>query len=279
MKKWFVTAVVVCLAALICAPVVLVFFGSLKSGNELADSLRPVLSDADGSINWTLFPCYPTLSHYSKLLFRMPEFFTVFWNSVKIVSFIIAGQLIVSVPAAWAFAVYRWKGRGILFTLYVMLMLLPFQVTMLPSYLVMNGMHLMDTQASVILPAIFSTFPVFLIYRGFTAVPKEMLEAARVDGAGEFRIFWNVGIPLGSPGILSAIILGFLDAWNMMEQPLAFLKDKTLWPLSLYLPEIGPEQAGTALAASVVTLVPAVFVFAAGQDYLAKGIVASGIKE
>lgn len=279
MKKWFVTAVVVCLAALICAPVVLVFFGSLKSGNELADSLRPVLSDADGSINWTLFPCYPTLSHYSKLLFRMPEFFTVFWNSVKIVSFIIAGQLIVSVPAAWAFAVYRWKGRGILFTLYVMLMLLPFQVTMLPSYLVMNGMHLMDTQASVILPAVFSTFPVFLIYRGFTAVPKEMLEAARVDGAGEFRIFWNVGIPLGSPGILSAIILGFLDAWNMMEQPLAFLKDKTLWPLSLYLPEIGPEQAGTALAASVVTLVPAVFVFAAGQDYLAKGIVASGIKE
>ena len=280
MRKWFVTVVVFCLAALVCAPVVLVLFGSLKSGNELADSLRPVLSGAEGSggIQWTLLPCYPTISHFSKLLFRMPEFFTVFWNSVKIVALVIAGQLLVAVPAAWAFAVYRFRGRGILFTLYVMLMLLPFQVTMLPSYLVMNGMHLMDTQASVILPAVFSTFPVFLIYRGFTSVPKEMLEAARVDGAGEFRIFWKVGIPLGSPGILSAIILGFLDAWNMMEQPLAFLKDKTRWPLSLYLPEIGPEQAGTALAASVVTLVPAVFVFAAGQDYLEKGIVAAGVK-
>ncbi len=281
MRKWFVTVVVFCLAAFVCAPVVLVFIGSFKGGNELADSLRAVLSDVDGGegIRFTLLPCYPTLSHFSKLLFQMPEFFTVFWNSVKIVALIIAGQLIVAVPAAWAFAVYRWRGRKIYFTLYVMLMLLPFQVTMLPSYLVMNGMHLIDTHSSVILPAVFSTFPIFLIYRGFTAVPKEMLEAARVDGAGEFRIFWSVGIPLGSPGILSAIILGFLDAWNMMEQPLAFLKDKTLWPLSLYLPEIGPGQAGTALAASVVTLVPAVFVFVAGQDYLERGIVAAGVKE
>ena len=158
-------------------------------------------------------------------------------------------------------------------------MLLPFQVTMLPSYLVMNKMNLMNTQASVILPAIFSTFPVFLIYRSFTSIPKELLEAARVDGAGEFQIFWEIGIPLGSPGLLSAIVLGFLDYWNMMEQPLAFLKDKTLWPLSLYLPEIGVEQAGMALAASVVTLAPAIFVFVVGQDYLEQGIAASGIKE
>lgn len=279
MRKVFSTVAALFFAVVICAPVVLVLLGSFKSGNELTESLQPVLSDAEGIIKWNLFPNYPTLSHYMKLLFGMPEFFTVFWNSVKIVSLIIAGQLLVSVPAAWAFAVFRWKGKNLLFTLYVMLMLLPFQVTMLPSYLVMNGMHLMNTHASVILPAVFSTFPVFLIYRGFTAVPKEMLEAARVDGAGEFMIFWKVGIPLGSPGILSAIVLGFLDAWNMMEQPLAFLKDKTLWPLSLYLPEIGMEQAGTALAASVVTLAPAVFVFVSGQDYLEQGIAASGIKE
>ena len=155
-------------------------------------------------------------------------------------------------------------------------MLLPFQVTMLPSYLVLNKMNLMDTQAAVILPA---AFPVFLVYRGFTAVPKELLDAARVEGAGEFIVFLKIGIPLGSPGILSAAVLGFLDYWNMVEQPLAFLRDKSLWPLSLYLPEIGLEQAGTALAASVVTLVPAVFVFVVGQDYLEQGIVASGMKE
>lgn len=279
MRKVFAGVAALFLAEVICAPVVLVLLGSFKSGNELTESLRPVLSDAEGMIVWNPFPKYPTLSHYGKLLFGMPEFFTVFWNSVKLVTLILAGQLLVAVPAAWAFAVFRWRGKNLLFTLYVILMLLPFQVTMLPSYLVMNGMHLMNTHASVILPAVFSTFPVFLIYRGFTSVPKEMLEAARVDGAAEFVIFWKIGVPLGSPGILSAVVLGFLDAWNMMEQPLAFLKDKTLWPLSLYLPEIGMEQAGTALAASVITLAPAVFVFVAGQDYLEQGIAASGIKE
>lgn len=279
MKKIVFTILAVCFAGVICAPVVLVVLGSMKSGNELADGLLPVLSDTGEMIRWNLFPQYPTLSHYGRLLFGMPEFFTVFWNSVKIVSLILAGQLLVSVPAAWAFATFRWRGRHLLFTLYVMLMLLPFQVTMLPSYLVINRMHLMNTHASVILPAVFSTFPVFLIYRGFTAIPRELIEAARVDGAGEFMIFWKVGIPLGSSGILSAVVLGFLDYWNMMEQPLAFLKEKTLWPLSLYLPEIGTGQAGTALSAAVVMLIPALFVFVAGQDYLEQGIVASGIKK
>lgn len=280
MKKHTISRlVVVVLAGIVCVPVILVVLGSLKSGNELTDSLSSILADTGEKINWKVLPNYPTLVHYIKLLFWKPEFLTVFWNSIKIVGLILIGQLFVAVPAAWAFATFHWKGRNILFTLYVILMLLPFQVTMLPSYLVMNKMNLMDTQAAIILPAIFSTFPVFLIYRGFTSIPRELLEAARVDGAGEFQIFCKVGIPLGSPGILSAVVLGFLDYWNMMEQPLAFLKDKTLWPLSLYLPEIGIEQAGMALAASVVTLAPAVFVFVMGQDYLEQGIVASGIKE
>ncbi len=125
----------------------------------------------------------------------------------------------------------------------------------------------------------FSTFPVFLIYRSFTAIPRELIEAAKIDGAGELAVFWKVGIPLGSPGILSAVVLGFLEYWNMMEQPLAFLQDKTLWPLSLYLPEVGAGQAGIALAASVIALIPAVFVFVIGQDYLEQGIISSGIKE
>lgn len=270
---------VVVLAGIVCVPVILVILGSFKSGNELADSLSSILANTGEMIDWKLLPNYPTFVHYIKLLFWTPEFLTVFWNSMKIVVWILIGQLFVAVPAAWAFATFRWKGKNIVFTLYVILMLLPFQVTMLPSYLVINNLHLMNTHASVILPAIFSTFPVFLIYRSFTSIPKELLEAARVDGAGEFQIFWRIGIPLGSPGILSAIVLGFLDYWNMMEQPLAFLKEKTLWPLSLYLPEIGVEQAGMALAASVVTLAPAIFVFVMGQDYLEQGIVASGIKE
>jgi len=278
-KKAAAAFLTVFLAAVVCAPVVLVILGSVKSGRELAGSLEPVLTGTGGMIRFKLLPLYPTTRHFIKLLFWTPDFFSVFWNSVRITVFILIGQLLVSVPSAWAFAAFKWKWKNVLFTLYVILMLLPFQVTMLPSYLVLNKMNLMDTQAAVILPAVFSTFPVFLVYRGFTAVPKELLDAARVEGAGEFIVFFKIGIPLGSPGILSAAVLGFLDYWNMMEQPLAFLRDKSLWPLSLYLPEIGLEQAGTALAASVVTLVPAVFVFVVGQDYLEQGIVASGMKE
>ena len=203
----------------------------------------------------------------------------LFWNSIKMVLLILAGQLLVSVPAAWAFAVYKFPFRKILFTLYIVLMLMPFQVTMLSSYLVLDRLHMLDTQGAVILPAIFSTFPVFLIYRGFRGVHPGLLEAGRMDGAGELRLFVMIGLPLGSSGILSAFVLGFLEYWNMIEQPLTFLKNKALWPLSLYLPEIGLNQAGFAFAASVVTLIPALFIFLLGQDYLEQGIAMSGLKE
>ena len=266
-------------AGIICMPVILTVLGSLKSGYELTESLAPVLNGAGGMIEWKLFPLYPTLIHFVKLLIWTPDFFTVFWNSVKIVGAILTGQLVFAVPAAWAFAAFRFKGRKLLFTLYVILMLLPFQVTMLPTYLVLDDMNLMNTHAAVILPAVFSTFPVFLIYRSFTAIPRELIEAAKIAGAGELAVFLKVGIPLGSPGILSAVVLGFLEYWNMMEQPLAFLQDKTRWPLSLYLPEVGTGQAGISLAASVIALIPAVFVFIIGQDYLEQGIISSGIKE
>ena len=117
------------------------------------------------------------------------------------------------------------------------------------------------------------------MYRGFVAIPKDLYEAAKIDGANEWQVFFRVGLPLGSPGILSALVLGFLEYWNMVEQPLAFLSDPSRWPLSLYLPEIDLQRAGVALAASVITLIPAVFVFFMGQDYLEQGIAASGMKE
>ncbi len=104
-------------------------------------------------------------------------------------------------------------------------------------------------------------------------------DAARIDGAGERDIFLHLGIPLGSSGIVSAVVLGFLESWELIEQPLTFLKSKKLWPLSLYLPNISPERAGISFAASVVTLLPALMVFLCGQDYLEQGIVAAAVKE
>ena len=279
MNKAAVKALLLLPGLFFCAPVLFLLSGSILSRQELRESLLPLMADTDQLISWRFFPMYPTFAHYGKLLFQTPQFFVVFWNSMKITVCILLGQLLVGVPAAWAFAVYPFRFRKVLFTLYIVLMLMPFQVTMLSSYLVLNGLGLMNTQEAIILPAVFSTYPVFLVYRGFCSLPKGLIEAARIDGAGEWMIFAKLGLPLASGGILSAMVLGFLEYWSLIEQPLAFLEDQTLWPLSLYLPEISLEQAGYSFVAAVITLIPAVFVFLAGREYLEQGIAASALKE
>lgn len=266
------------LGAVICMPVLMLVSGSLADGLEWKQRAAGYLYDTQEYISWRWIPDYPTLEHFKRLLFYSPAFFKLFWNSIGMTGGILLGQLLIAVPAAWAFAVYRFRGKGVLFSLYVILMLLPFQVTMLSKYLVLQNAGLINTRWAVVLPAIFSTFPVFLIYRSFAGIPAELLEAARVDGAGEWQSFVRVGLPVAQSGILAAMILSFLESWNMMEEPLTFLQDKSLWPLSLYLPEIAMDQAGYACGASVITLAVSLFVFAIFHDALEQGIITSGLK-
>jgi multiple sugar transport system permease protein len=260
-----------------CMPVFILIIGSIADSYEWTERLSALLTGGDGYITWKWIPDFPTIEQYRRLLFYTPEFLVLFWNSIKMVGLILLGQLLIAVPSAWCFAMYSFRGRNILFSIYVMLMLLPFQVTMLSKYLVLRDAGLLDTQWSVILPTIFSTFPVFLIYRSFCGLPKELMEAARIDGAGEWRIFRLVGLPLAQGGVMAAMVLGFLEYWNMMEEPLAFIKDKALWPLSLYLPEISPAQAGFFCCASAVVLTVSLFVFALFKDSLTQGIITSGL--
>lgn len=278
-KQRLVWMLLLFLAGILCLPVFLAANGSIMSNYELEQHLKPVVSQDKSFMTWQILPDYPTLKHYARLLFYMPEFHVVYFNSIKLIVCILTGQCLVAIPAAWSFAVYDFRFRKVLFLIYVILMLIPFQVTMLSSYLVLDCLHLMNTHKAIILPAIFSAFPVFLIYRGFRSIPGQMLDTARIDGAGELQIYLRIGLPLGSAGILSSMVLGFLEYWNLIEQPLAFLKDQSLWPLSLYLPNIGIEEAGYAFAASVLVLIPSALVFALGQDFLEQGIVASVIKE
>ena len=266
------------LAFLVCSPVLFLLTGSLMDPGELSQYLSPILSQGKGYVDWRLVPQSPSLRSYVELLLDSPEFFAMFWNSVRITALILVGQLLVGAPAAWGFARFQFRFRKTLFTLYLILMLMPFQVTMLSSFLVLDSIHLINTQWSVILPAVFSTFPVFLMYRFFRSIPEAILESAKLDTGSAFQIFLNIGLPLGSAGIVSALVLGFLENWNLIEQPLAFLKDKTLWPLSLYLPNIDLAKAGVAFTGSVVTLLPALLVFLSGQDYLEQGITAAAIK-
>lgn len=261
---------------LMVLPFFMLFSGSLMGKQELLENCGAVLADYEGQAGFRLFPLYPTLQAYARLLFDSPEYFTAFWNSVFQVVGVLAGQLAVAVPAAWAFARFHFSGKRILWILYMLLMILPFQVTMVSGYLVLNSLHLMDTRLAVILPGMFSTLPVFILQKTFAGIPSEIIEAARIDGAGDLKIFFHIGIPLGMPGIFSILILGFLEYWNAIEQPMTYLKSKTLWPLSLYLPQMIKGEIMTAFAASIVTLFPAVLLFLAGQESLEQGIALSG---
>ncbi len=260
-------------------PVILTFLLSIQDSDELSKTITPISRFTGSYVKIDYLPQFPTLRHLKDLLLYTPEFYKVFWNSIFIVATILVLQLITAVPASWAFARFKFRGKKLLFNLYVIFMLMPFQVTMLSQYIVLDKLSLMNNRLSIILITVFSTFPVFLIYRGFADIPEDVLDSARIDGANELKVLWHIGLPLGKQGILACMVLCFLDYWNMVEQPLAYLKDKALFPLSLYLPTLGLAQAEQILAASVVTLIPSVLVFIIGQDYLEQGIIATALKE
>lgn len=260
-------------------PVTMMIFNSLMGALELQESYGSVLGTGTGEVSMHLLPKYPTLLPYVELLLDSPDFFVMFWNSCTQVFPVLIGQILIGMPAAWAFGRYRFRGRKPLFLLYMILMVMPFQVTMVSSYLVLSRLNLLDTAYAVILPGVFSTFPVFIMEKFFRSIPDALIEAAKVDGAGPLQIFWQVGAPLGVPGIMSSLILNFLEYWNAIEAPMTFLKTKSKLPLSLYLPEITTDQISVSFAASVIMMLPAVLGFLWGQEYLQQGIIASGLKE
>ena len=271
---WFLMGV---FALIMLLPIWIAVTGAFSSQWELTENLRPVLGNGQGLAKWTLLPQSPTLKSLVQVLLDSPEFFTMFWNSVTITAGILLGQFAIAVPAAWGLAKLHLPRK--LGDLYMVLMLLPFQVLMYPEYLVLKSLGLLNTLWAVILPGVFSAYPVFLLTRFFSAIPEEILEAARLDGAGEWQIFRYIALPLGLPGLLSVGILSFLDAWNLIEQPMTFLKNRALWPLSLFLPETTLTDAGLGFAAALLMLIPALLLFGLCQDALEQGIALPGGRE
>lgn len=267
-----------CVSLLVWVPVWIIFFGAFMDSTEMTAHLAPIFEGSSDFASWVLLPQYPTLQPYVEVLLDTPAFFVMFWNSCKLVFPTFIGHCIIAVPAAWGFARFHFRGKNLIFYTYIILMLMPFQVTMVSSYLALDRIKLMNTIWSVVLPAAFSTFPVFIMIKCFSDIPKEMIEAVSLDGANEFQIFFHIGLPLGFPGVISALVLSFIENWNAIEQPLIFIKDKALWPLSLYLPELSLEQIGLAFVCSILIMLPAVFVFWIGRRYLEEGISTTGIK-
>lgn len=272
-----VLAALACLV--VCAPLVILVAGSLMNDAELAAVLGGVLTPGANPAGIPLVPSSPSLSSYVEVLVDTPAFHVLFGNSAIIAAGALVGQFAVATPAAWALARYRFPGRNALLFVYVLLMMMPFQVVMLPNYLVLNALGINGTLLALILPGTFAAFPVFVMQHFFASIPDALVDSARLDGAGELRIFLRIGVPLGSPGIFAALVLGFFEYWNLVEQPLAFLRDQALWPLSLFQPAITADSVALAFAAAVVAAVPAVLVFLVGKDYLEQGIASTTRKE
>lgn len=267
------------LAFLVWWPLWFMLMGAVQSADELKTTIGPALGMGTGQAVWTLLPSWPTLQPLTELLLDTPDFYLVFWNTCAQVLPQVFGQFLVAAPAAWAFSRLRFRGKNLLFTIYIILMLIPFQVTMAPSYFVFSRLGLMDTVWAVILPGTFSAFPVFIMAKSFDAIPRELLEAARLDGASQWQIYWHIAVPLGRPGILAALVLGFLESWNAVEQPMNFIKNQEAWPISLFLPNISLDNLAFAMGASLIALAPAVVVFRFGQKYLELGIQTSGLTQ
>lgn len=280
MKRRVMSSLILFVLALgVWYPLCMLLTGALTGTGELTQRLSGVLGDTNKLASWSLITFRPTLRHIVELLIDTPEFYRVFWNSVLQSVPSVLGQIAVGAPAAWALSQYSFKGRNALMWLYIILMILPFQVTMASSYIVLNALDFVDTHLAIILPAVFSAFPVFIMTKFFARIPKAVVEAARMDGASELRLFFSIGLPMGAPGMLSAALLGFVECWNTVEQPITFLKMASRYPLSVFLPKTTLQNAGVSFVCALIALLPAVLVFLWGQRYFEQGVVASGIKE
>ncbi|QHT63976.1 carbohydrate ABC transporter permease [Paenibacillus lycopersici] len=266
-------------------PVLLTFTNSLMTQAEIGrnyDLLGRMVDTAHGGrdafVNLKLLPDWLTFAQYAQVLVLSPKYMSMFWHSVLLVVPIVAGQAAVASLAAYAFAKLRFLGRDKLFAVYLMTMLMPFQVTLVPNYLVIDKLGLMNHASAIILPGIFGAFGVFMMRQFMSHIPMAYVEAAKIDGAGHWTIFARIVLPLAKPGLAALAVLLFIDYWNMIEQPLIFLQDKAKQPLSLYLAQINASARGIGFAASVLYMAPAVLLFLYAESYFVAGIQQSGIK-
>ena len=261
-------------------PLLVTFTNSFMSSGEVERNYRVGDSSLqDGEfIDVNLIPDKVTLSQYGKLLFDSPVYLNMFWNSVKIVVPIVAGQMIVSSLAAYAFTVLKFKGKEAVFFLYIIVMLLPLQVTLMPNYYVAAWLDIKESYLAIILPGIFHPMGVFLLRQYIKSIPDAYIESAQVDGAGHGRIFMSIMLPMMKPGIAAMVMLTLLDYWNLVDQAVIFIRDPEAQPLSIFLARINNGDAGLAFAGACFYALPVLMALFYGQEYLKSGISITGLK-
>ncbi|MGN0586333.1 MAG: carbohydrate ABC transporter permease [Oscillospiraceae bacterium] len=280
-----VTTVFAAVAALIfLMPTVLTFANSFMSTTEIAANYGPVFAADDNggktyiseTVNLKFIPDMVSFSQYYTVLFKSPDYLMKFWNSVILVVPIVVFQLATAALAAYAFARLKGRLKEIIFFVYIIVMLMPYQVTLVPNYLVSDFLGILNTRWAIILPAVFTPFSVFLLSKIMRRIPVSFIEAAKLDGAGELQIFRYIALPLCKSVMYSVAILVFIDYWNMVEQPLVLLNDESLYPLSVFLSRINSGEIGLAFAVATIYMIPTLLMFLYGEDYLVEGISYSG---
>lgn len=262
------------LSLVILFPVLYSFANSFMGQEEITEAYSGILG-VGADVGFHMFPEHFTLEAYGNVMLDTPEYWLKFWKSLGMAGVIAMGQLLISGMCGMAFAKYHFPGWKIFFFLFVIFLLLPVQVTLFPNFLILSWLKLTGTWWALILPGIFSPFGVFLMTLIFQNVPTEILEAARLDGAGTLRIFANMMLPVAKPGTISLLILVFVDNWNMVEQPMVLLQYPWQYPLSVFLASINTENFALQFVCGILSLVPVTLLFLFFHEELAEGISVS----
>ena len=266
-------------------PTVLTISNSFMTQSEISSNYGKVFANVSGSdgkayiaesVNLKFIPDKVTFNQYISVLIRSPDYLLKFWNSVILVVPIVLLQLVIASVTAYGFTRWRGKLRSFLFFFYVILMLMPTQVTLVPNYLVSDWIGILNTRWSIILPGTFAPFSVFLLTKSMRRIPVSLIEAAKLDGSSEWQIFKDICLPQCRSALYSIAILVFIDYWNMVEQPIVLLPDANQQPLSVYLSTINANEVGLAFAIATIYMVPCLLLFLHGEDYLVEGIAHQG---
>ncbi|MBE5836785.1 MAG: carbohydrate ABC transporter permease [Butyrivibrio sp.] len=283
-KTGIVTIAALVFAVVFLMPIILTITNSFMSSSEINANYGSIFATTEKggkifiskTVNLKFIPDMVTFAQYFTVLFKSPQYLLKFWNSIIYVAPIVVVQLGIATLAAYGFSRYDGKLKRAIFFAYIIMMLMPYQVTLVPNFLVSKALGIYGTRWSIWLPGFFSPFAVYLLTKFMRRIPTEVLEAASIDGADEWYIFSRINMPLCKGGIASIAILVFFDYWNMVEQPLILLGDPDLHPLSVFLSKINSGEISLAFAVAVIYLVPPLLIFLYGEDYLVEGISYQG---
>lgn len=229
-------------------------------------------------IEW--IPAEPTLDGYAKVFSRFP-FLRTIGNSLLISVAYTLITLISASMAAFAFAKLRFRGSGAILSVYIATMMIPTQVTMIPLFVVMNRLGLIDSYASVILPSMFKPFAVFLLVQQMKTIPNDYLDAARIDGAGLFQTYRKVALPLCIPTLATLAVTTFMESWNDYLWPLLMLTDRNKMTLPIALSTLNGQYSteyNVLMAGSLISMIPIIIIYIAAQKQFKSGLMAGGIK-